>query len=118
MCDARDYADELMAVRLKLGQGITGTVAQFVSATSIQVALANIKTPGFDGVLGTADDITRTLAVRTSPADNCALLLITSGNAMWKLYRLDSGSNLGASQDDLEGILVGGLPCRCGSVRF
>jgi signal transduction histidine kinase len=27
VCDARDYADELMAVRLKLGQGITGTVA-------------------------------------------------------------------------------------------
>jgi signal transduction histidine kinase/ActR/RegA family two-component response regulator len=27
VCDARDYVDELMAVRLRLGQGITGTVA-------------------------------------------------------------------------------------------
>jgi len=68
--------------------GITGTVTNvgppLPTVTELQPSCSNV------------DD--RTLDVKDADKNDCALLLMTSGEASWKLYRLDSGSSIASSK--------------------
>lgn len=70
----------------------TGAVGDPLGLTKVQVTCSGVDSRTLD-VKQTGSGL------GTNPThDNCALLLITSGTAMWKLYRLDNTSSFSTSQ--------------------
>ena len=88
VCDAQTYVDEMMAVRLKLGEGITGTVAL----------------TGRGEIVNDAEADPRSLTVPGTPPEQSSLLcapLISRDHVLGVITLSRLGTN-GFHQDDLE----------------